>query len=606
MRLDPAENAKVSFESRWTQALACAYEDDAEGCISFVGCMGTVRQEEFLDLPFQEKLEFLYGLPARQKRDLILSSPEAERLVRSFAPETLFYTLKELGIADAGDLLSLAIPEQVRWLFDLDCWHKDQPNLSRMREWIEAIAEGGRKRLADSLMGIDLELVSLLLRQYIRVHRLDTPQDVPDAPSNRFVQFDEHYLIESIRYDTVHQYLLEFLEEAFERDYNYFAALMEEIYWGVEAELEEQAYQFRSARLADHGFPDYYDAQALFSYLNPQKFLELRSQYVPPLRDALDANGAIPPELAPVSSVAENSLFNTALTAGFAAQGQRQLRSEMAMVSNQVLVARSVDFGDPEAVRVAVEMTHNYLNLGLENLAGGDLAAAIEHLRATHLQLLFRLGVSLTIDLRKRAAALMSKLGLTSERPREILYLDSPYREALAGFLQRQPQFYGGLDRDGSAAMRDFRSMHDLHLSYVILEQLDVVPALFKSLVGLDIASARFRANIAGHEIRLSQILLTMLTRQCLDARLMLEPLEAARLREARNAIMTAGRPARLSEQFQQSVRLVLDTRLDPNLRSRSEGFVNSCLNMLEEDLAELDPSQEIDPRFIRSLLIQR
>lgn len=568
--------------------------------------MGTVRQQEFLNLPFQEKLEFLYGLPARQKRDLILSSPDAERLVRSFAPETLFYTLKEIGIADAGDLLSLAIPEQVRWLFDLDCWQKDQPNKERMREWVEAIAEGGRKRLADGLMGLDIELVSLLLRQYVRVHRLDAPQDMPDMPSDRFVQFDEHYLIESIRYDTIHQFLLEFLEEAFERDYNYFAALMEEIYWGVEAELQEQAYQFRGARLADHGFPDYYDAQAVFSYINPQRFLELRSEYLPPVRDAFDGNGAMAPEMAPVSSSAENSLFNMALTAGFAAQGQRQLRSEMAIVSNQVLVARSVDFGDPEAVRVAVEMTHNYLNLGLENLAAGDLTSAIEHLRATHLQLLFRLGVSLTIDLRKRASALMAKLGLTSERPREIFYLDSPYREALSGFLQRQPQFYGGLDRDGSAIMRDFRSIRDLHLAYALLEQLDAVPDLFKSLVGLDIASARFRASIAGHEIRLSQILLTMLARQSLDGRPTFEPLEVARLCETRDAIMTDSRPAHLSERFHRSIRTISETRLDPSLRARSEGFVNSCLNMLEEEFAELEPSQEIDPRFIRSLLVRR
>jgi len=29
------------------------------------------EEEEFLSLPFQEKLEFLYGLPARRKRDLI-------------------------------------------------------------------------------------------------------------------------------------------------------------------------------------------------------------------------------------------------------------------------------------------------------------------------------------------------------------------------------------------------------------------------------------------------------------------------------------------------------------------------------------------------------
>ena len=54
-------------------------------------------------------------------------------------------------------------------------------------------------------------------------------------------------------------------------------------------------------------------------------------------------------------------------------------------------------------MRVAVEMTHDYINLALEHLSGGDLAIAIEHLRDTHLQLLFRLGISLTIDLRKRA-----------------------------------------------------------------------------------------------------------------------------------------------------------------------------------------------------------
>src|SRR6201987_36260 len=142
--------------------------------------MGTVRQKEFANIPFSGKLEFLYGLPARQKRDLILSSPDAERLVRSFAPETLFYTLKEIGIADAGDLLNMAIPEQIRWLFDLDCWDKDRPNLRRMREWIETMAEGGRERIADDLMSADMELVSLLLRQHMKVHRIDEPQENTD------------------------------------------------------------------------------------------------------------------------------------------------------------------------------------------------------------------------------------------------------------------------------------------------------------------------------------------------------------------------------------------------------------------------------------------
>ena len=41
--------------------------------------------DNFLNLPFQEKLEFLYGLPARQKRDLIQAAPEAERALEAQA-----------------------------------------------------------------------------------------------------------------------------------------------------------------------------------------------------------------------------------------------------------------------------------------------------------------------------------------------------------------------------------------------------------------------------------------------------------------------------------------------------------------------------------------
>src|SRR5579864_9282696 len=135
-----------------------------------------------------------------------------------------------------------------------------------MREWIETLAEAGRDRLAHSLMSADIELVSLLLRQHLRVHRIDEPQENTDAPSDRFVQFGAHYLIEFTRRDSIQPYLLDFLEEAFERDYAYFTGLMEEIYWGVEAELEEQAYLSRRSRLADRGFPDFFEAQSVFAY----------------------------------------------------------------------------------------------------------------------------------------------------------------------------------------------------------------------------------------------------------------------------------------------------------------------------------------------------
>ena len=573
--------------------------------------MPSTRQEEFLSLPFKAKLEFLYGLPARQKRDLILSAPEAERLVQSFSPETLFYTVKEIGSADSGDLLSLAVPEQIQGLFDLDCWTRDRPNLDRMREWIEALTEAGRKRMTEGLMGLDMEMMALLLRQYFRVHRLEDPLTAADVPSDRFVQFDEHYIIEFQHHDAILQPLVDFLEEVFERDYTYFTALMEEIYWSVEAELEEEAYQFRRARLNDRGFPDFFDAQDVFAYVNPREFLKIRAGYTAPTRaDLLRDDELVPHGMAPVPADTDLSLFNTALMAGFAAQGQRQLRSEMALVSNQVLVASAVDFGDLDAVRVAVEMTHHYLNLGLEFLAAGELNNAIEHLRDTHLKLLFRLGVSLTIDLRKRAEQVTAALGLDPARAREIAYLDSPYREALGGFLERRPRFFGGLDGQGSVTLRDFAAMRDLHLAHAALDQIEAMRDLFQALLGINIGSPAFRAETAGREIRLGQILITAFARAALDRkpdqRLTPAPIEASRLGELYMAIMTGGgRPARLTEGFRVMVDAALAERMDETARARSAGFIASCLSVLEEDLAELDP-RAIDPRFLRSLLIRR
>jgi hypothetical protein len=549
----------------------------------------------------------LYGLPARIKRDLILSAPEAERLVQSFSPETLFYTLKEIGQADAGDLLEMALPEQIKGLFDLDCWNKDRPNLDRMREWIEAMADGGRRRIADALIELDLELVTLFMREYVRVYRLDEAQAALDVLSRNVLQLDEQYVIEFIRRDNVLPLVQEFIEEVFERDYDYYASLLEEIYWGVEAELEEEAYAFRAARLSDRGFPDYYAAQDVFAYLNPRQFLEIRKNYEAPSREDLLTNEELgAPELSLVAPGPDNSLFNAALTAGFAANGKRQLRSEMALVTNQVLVARSIDFGDPAAVREAVELTHHFLNLGLENLTAGDLRLAIEHLRDTHLKLLFRLGVSLTIDLRKRAQETVRKLGFSAERTTAIAYLDAPYAEALAGFLQRMPRFFAGLEDHGAVVMRDFATMRDVHLGYAMLDQIESIPALFAALARIDIASPGFRSAVAGRDLKLGQILITTLVNSVLDGRLVPEPIAATRLNEVRAALLTSGEPpARLTDAFHAHVEGLLRRELADEERERSADYVNACLNLFEEEFGELDPTIEIDPRFVRGLLMR-
>ena len=265
--------------------------------------------------------------------------------------------------------------------------------------------DGGGRTQAHGrwLDGARPQLVSLLLRQYIRVHRLDEPME--DAPSDRYVQFDEHYLLEFIRHDAIQAHILEFLEEAFERDYKHFTGLMEEIYWGVEAELEEEAYQFRIARLADRGFPDYFEAQGVSGYLDPRRLrLAIESATCRTRTSACRGRRiALADDVAGDDRWRRSTYVQRGLDGRIAAQGKRQLRSEMAMVTNQVLIARAIDFGDLEAVSSGGRMTHNYMN-SPSSISPAATSIPPMGICATHLQLLFRLGVSLTIDCRTPAS----------------------------------------------------------------------------------------------------------------------------------------------------------------------------------------------------------
>ena len=180
---------------------------------------------------------------------------------------------------------------------------------------------------------------------------------------------------------------------------------------------------------------------------------------------------------------------------------------------------------------------------------------------------------------------------------REISYLDSPYREALAGFMARQPRFYSGLDGSGAVEMRDFSGMRDLHLSYAILDQIDSAAELFRAMFAIDIASPNFRAQMAAREIRLSQLVLTGLARLALDNRLAIDPIEGSRLTAMRAAIMS-GQPGTLNDEFRARVHRALAERLDDAARRRTADFLNSCLNLLEKS----SPTWAANARSIRAL----
>ena len=183
--------------------------------------------DAFNRLPFREQLDALYGITALERRDLILSAPNAQRLVRSFAAESLFQTLKEVGIEDGSELLALASGGQVCALLDLDCWKKDRLETATLLDWLEVIVEAGGRAIGELLNAIDRDLLVLLLKRFVRVHRRDDPEEPEDDVDGLEVfELDEHYQIFFHRWDARSPLVRSLIEALYERDYSYFITVM--------------------------------------------------------------------------------------------------------------------------------------------------------------------------------------------------------------------------------------------------------------------------------------------------------------------------------------------------------------------------------------------
>ncbi|MDD2501716.1 MAG: DUF6178 family protein, partial [Geobacter sp.] len=70
------------------------------------------NEEDFYRLPFEDKRIYLTSLPSTDKIELILSDPDAKRLIRAMLPQELYWLFKEIDVADAMELLGVANPRQ--------------------------------------------------------------------------------------------------------------------------------------------------------------------------------------------------------------------------------------------------------------------------------------------------------------------------------------------------------------------------------------------------------------------------------------------------------------------------------------------------------------
>lgn len=508
--------------------------------------------------------------------DALLDDPDAARLVPSLPVQELFWAIQEIGLADAHELVALASPEQVRGFLDLAAWQRGELQPERAAEWIDALTDLGPEKLARAVEALDPEFVALWLRRQITVYDLSIETPAEEALGHFYPTPDSFYLLDVHPPGDAGKRVERFIDWLYRADLELGRRVVMGARWALDAELAEEAYRWRSGRMADLGFVEFYEALEVYRFLDPAT-VKIGEDTAEP-RDP-DAPSVPRTALAPVGGA---TFLAQTLARIEDEDEQARLHDALLTLANRVMAADAVEPGDPAAASATLERVFHYLSLALEYLARSDAAVAAGALSTVALARLFRVGVSLTLKLRQAAETLLAH-GLVTLVPGRASLLDPPYSTQLLALLRvpvpvSVPVYVLG------AAPRPFSTLAEIA---EVAALLDEIAQLSSTIVrGLGVDPARLTAERLGptqpaiDAITFHTIAATLIANALLDRLPALVPLAPADLAVLRDLAL-------------------LDGHLRPAARERASRLVS-------DRLAEraFDPPPAL-PRFIDAWLAQ-
>jgi hypothetical protein len=392
-------------------------------------------EEEFRKLPFDDKRIYLDGVLPREKMELIAGDPDEKRLTRAMQPLELYWLFKEIGAADAMNMLGMASPRQILFILDMELWRGWSFREDKAVEYLGYIMKGSEEHFLELLPHLDFNLLSLFLgREIIVAGGIGDLNTQEERQTDWDHTFDDVFLIK-FKNPAHAQVIGSFLELVCRFDNPLYTALMESVSGEIDIESEEECYRMKSGRLADLGLPPYDEALEIYSRINPATFTPGRNKVLLQTGEAT----TLPETILSGKTFLERVILS---------MDAELFPMELVYLINTALVADQADLAETEQMKSIVERVYGYLNIALEYLSRGDEAKGAEILAGEYLKSLFQLGFSIVLGLKFRA-----------EKVTDAGYATG---KALAGLKSARPRFYRGLDPDAIDGYREFREMQDV------------------------------------------------------------------------------------------------------------------------------------------------
>lgn len=529
----------------------------------------------------------LAGPRGYRRIDALLSQEDAAAAVAALSPNEVFELVHEVGFEDAQPLIELATPAQIRGCFDLDAWNKDQLEVPALKPWLEALCEVGFEKVGEVWAALDSELRALILQRQVIVY--DTTQnegpeednDEPIMPTP-----DRFFLLELKGDEDMQRVTMRVVEDLYRADPDLARHAIMAARSEPPAELEEMSYRWRSGRLADLGYVDFYDALDLFRPLPADQVAVGEGT-----QDRTVAEDVSRLPLVVAEEVIGRSFLARAMGAIDDAVEAERLESALMVLVNRVLAAGRAKPGQPEVVRRGALYATATLSLGLEVVVRGDLARAQQALASIGLARLFRVGYTVTHKLAKLATALAPRSPTAG----------SPARELVAALCSPRPLFARAADDPPAQGMRPFESQADLRRAGEILTGLTIRIALVEGL-GVDVVAM---GQAPEPRPELDDHIRTALARAVVGGELRGEALSQAELSTLRRDGFTG---TKLTEEARRAGLASIKARLGAAQLAASgvvlAKLVDGWLDDLERMLGTLTDA-EVDPRFVEGLLVE-
>jgi hypothetical protein len=545
------------------------------------------------------KVQRLASLSAKRRVAEILSDPQARELVQAMAEEDLYLTFKEVGDHEGFQLLDLASPEQRQYITDLEFWQKDEFNQERALDWVALLQEAGPAVLKSWLRENEPELICLILKKWVRVHTWDRQQDSEEPP---FFSLDQVYYLEFTE-PLREKALKRFITLLAEDDLAVYHQILENVAWHTDADFEDYLLHFRTARLAEKGFPDLEEALAVYTPLSPERFKNMeaaRTLFTPtPPEDE-----RLAPEYALVRQP-DGTLFREAMGQVRERRDLERIKRELAALANRVLVADGETPDDLAALEASLAGVAGYISIGLERLVSWDVPSAGELLARAPLTPLFQVGFDGVLKVQRRAerevTAWLRECGLA------LSFLGEPWNAEIQGLLRKRPRRHGG-GRAGEPVYEEFANLRQLWELERTVDKAHLVGSVLLALM----PAASWAAGWRSLERRDPEkaplltwrtVLLSAFARGVLSSRFVPERLTLAEIRAFLEKIWE---PERRPSQIAALWKLELSTWLGGLVRrspGEMEPLVADLSATLEAELGEATPA-EVERKYLETIFL--